>query len=445
MLVPIVKFVAFTLVPVLVMIWTTSPDLWSRISYSFQHVGTNSYYASGPTPLPPPSEDPVVLAQEKGWTSKGTPQARHLASWWNALDGLGFLLSLSFHCVLSVDTTSSGHPSFPLDGVLVDSSPRMGAKLKQGKIKVSSFVRIDNSSSLETRAQEQKSNPDPGFLWATGPVDRRTARPRFSGIEPTQADTKNVGPCNETSQTKEIIAPNGRLITAPNGGTDLATISFMNLKSTPATNQEPNQKRGTGQWPGPMTTTLKQDNQTQAPSPWSGPFQCPDEPLMENANLRSPAPPPSVFPPTGVPFGSIHFTNYLLKSEYKEYTPEKILKLDPLARIQSAIRYNQQGLGKFNYLPAYNLPMELPVTPKPMPASSPNLPTDHSGKLFGIAYITLTGVIDTIILAAGPWSWVRKSASYLLKLAPLLWWTFPAKTWPKLPLKRQASCLRLDP
>ncbi|KAJ9081665.1 hypothetical protein DSO57_1012333 [Entomophthora muscae] len=71
--------------------------------------------------------------------------------------------------------------------------------------------------------------------------------------------------------------------------------------------------------------------------------------------------------------------------------------------------------------------MEPPVTPKPMPTSLPDLPTDHSGKLFGIVYIPLTGVIDTITLAAGLWSWVGKSASYLLKLAPLLWWALPAK------------------
>ncbi|KAJ9083105.1 hypothetical protein DSO57_1038014 [Entomophthora muscae] len=83
---------------------------------------------------------------------------------------------------------------------------------------------------------------------------------------------------------------------------------------------------------------------------------------------------------------------------------------------------------KFNYLPAYNIHMELPVAPKPMPASLPDLPTDHTGKLFGIVYIILTGVIDTIIPAAGPWSWVGKSASYLFKLAPLLWWALPAKT-----------------
>ncbi|KAJ9074366.1 hypothetical protein DSO57_1007215 [Entomophthora muscae] len=155
---------------------------------------------------------------------------------------------------------------------------------------------------------------------------------------------------------------------------------------------------------------------------------------------RSPSPPaplPAVFCPPGAPFGAVHFTDYPLKPKYKDYTPEKIIELDPLARIQSAVRYNRQGLwifstpklfrGKFNYLPAYNVYMEPPVTPKPMPASSPNLPTNHTSKLFGIVYITLTGVVDTIVPAAGLWSWLGKSASYLLKLAPLLWWALPAK------------------
>ncbi|KAJ9061403.1 hypothetical protein DSO57_1021047 [Entomophthora muscae] len=165
-------------------------------------------------------------------------------------------------------------------------------------------------------------------------------------------------------------------------------------------------------------------------------------------SLRShgpPAPLPAVFCPPGVPFGPVHFTDYPLKSEYKLYTLEKILELNPLACIQSTIRYNRQGLwifstpklfrGKFNYLPAYDLSMEPSVTPKPMPAYAPGLPTNHTGKLFGIVYITLTGVIDTIIPAAGPWSWVGKSALYLLKLATLLWWELPTKTWHKLPLE----------
>ncbi|KAJ9086634.1 hypothetical protein DSO57_1001916 [Entomophthora muscae] len=118
-------------------------------------------------------------------------------------------------------------------------------------------VRIDSSSSLETWAREQELNPDPRSPWAAGPVDQRTAHLRFSGIESLQAEAKNVGPCSETGQTKEIIAPNGRPITAPNRGTEAATISFMNFKSTPVANQEPSPGRGTGLRPNLMTTTLK--------------------------------------------------------------------------------------------------------------------------------------------------------------------------------------------
>ncbi|KAJ9066732.1 hypothetical protein DSO57_1006659 [Entomophthora muscae] len=130
-------------------------------------------------------------------------------------------------------------------------------------------------------------------------------------------------------------------------------------------------------------------------------------------NSRSSGPPallPAVYCPPGAPFGPVHFTDYPLKPKYKGYTPEKILKLDPLACIQSAIRYNRQGLVKFNYLPAYNIHMNPPMIPKYIPAYLPDLPTDHTSKIFGIVYITLTGAIDTIIPAASLWFWVGKSA-----------------------------------
>ncbi|KAJ9087196.1 hypothetical protein DSO57_1035527 [Entomophthora muscae] len=71
--------------------------------------------------------------------------------------------------------------------------------------------------------------------------------------------------------------------------------------------------------------------------------------------------------------------------------------------------------------------MEPHVIPKPIPASLPNLPTNHTSKLFGIVYITLTGKIDTTIPAAGLLSWVGKFVSYLFNLAPLLWWALAAK------------------
>ncbi|KAJ9050501.1 hypothetical protein DSO57_1013954 [Entomophthora muscae] len=69
--------------------------------------------------------------------------------------------------------------------------------------------------------------------------------------------------------------------------------------------------------------------------------------------------------------------------------------------------------------------MEPPVTPKPMPPFAAELPLDHINKLFGIVYITLMGLIDTIVPTAGPQSWVEKSMSYLIKLAPILRWAMP--------------------
>ncbi|KAJ9071852.1 hypothetical protein DSO57_1033067 [Entomophthora muscae] len=56
---------------------------------------------------------------------------------------------------------------------------------------------------------------------------------------------------------------------------------------------------------------------------------------------RSPglnAPLPAVYCPPGSPFGSVHFMEYPLNPEYKEYILEKILEQDPLACVISAAR-----------------------------------------------------------------------------------------------------------
>ncbi|KAJ9089893.1 hypothetical protein DSO57_1008294 [Entomophthora muscae] len=139
----------------------------------------------------------------------------------------------------------------------------------------------------------------------------------------------------------------------------------------------------------------------------------------------------------GAPFGPVHFMEYPLKPKYRDYT-NNILAWDPLAGITEKTRYNQEGpwyitkpglfRDKYNFLPAYQIDMEPPVTPKPMPASANKLPLGHTNKLFGIVYITLTGVIDTIVPAAGPWLWLGKSMSYLIKLAPILWWALPTQS-----------------
>ncbi|KAJ9088258.1 hypothetical protein DSO57_1024946 [Entomophthora muscae] len=162
-------------------------------------------------------------------------------------------------------------------------------------------VRIDNSPPLEPQAQEQELNPEPGFSQAARPMDCRTACSRFSGVKPLQADTEDNGLSSDTNQVKEIIALSEASIMTPNGGNQATTISFMSLKSSPATNQEPTQGRGTGLQPGPMTTMLEQNNQvaklgvttnesTPRPSaillpldpspqfPWPCLSQCPDDP-----------------------------------------------------------------------------------------------------------------------------------------------------------------------
>ncbi|KAJ9080784.1 hypothetical protein DSO57_1021331 [Entomophthora muscae] len=161
-------------------------------------------------------------------------------------------------------------------------------------------VRIDNSPPPKPQAQEQESNLEPGSPQAAGLMDCGTACPHFSGVKPLQADAEDDGPSSETDQAKEIIALIGVPITTPNGGAKATTISFMSLKSSQETNQEPTQERGTGLQPGPMTTTLKQDNQvaksrfltnerTPGPStillpldpstqfPWPCLSQCPDD------------------------------------------------------------------------------------------------------------------------------------------------------------------------
>ncbi|KAJ9062209.1 hypothetical protein DSO57_1013076 [Entomophthora muscae] len=169
------------------------------------------------------------------------------------------------------------------------------------------YVKIDNSSPLETQAWEQNSNPGPGSLRAVGPMDCWAAHPCFLGIKPLQAEAPVNSQSQNTNISPTIVAPKEDLFELPNEGRDGAYVSFMSLKSSQATNQQPTQERGTGPQPGYMTTTLKQDNQvaksriltnernpglsailllsdlsTQFPQP-SFP-QCPDKP-MENVKF----------------------------------------------------------------------------------------------------------------------------------------------------------------
>ncbi|KAJ9053885.1 hypothetical protein DSO57_1020055 [Entomophthora muscae] len=71
--------------------------------------------------------------------------------------------------------------------------------------------------------------------------------------------------------------------------------------------------------------------------------------------------------------------------------------------------------------------MTLPLTPRPdRPLEPPAAAKTTSTQMFGVLYITLTGLADSMIPNSGPWSLLRQSASYIIKLAPILWWALPA-------------------
>ncbi|KAJ9072267.1 hypothetical protein DSO57_1029341 [Entomophthora muscae] len=81
--------------------------------------------------------------------------------------------------------------------------------------------------------------------------------------------------------------------------------------------------------------------------------------------------------------------------------------------------------------------MTPPLTPRPdCPLEPPAAAETTSTQLFGVLYITLTGLVDSMVPNSGPWSFLGQSTSYIIKLAPILWWALPtglAVPHPKLP------------
>ncbi|KAJ9075139.1 hypothetical protein DSO57_1039010 [Entomophthora muscae] len=157
--------------------------------------------------------------------------------------------------------------------------------------------------------------------------------------------------------------------------------------------------------------------------------------------------PQALYRPPGAPFGPVHFTEYPPNPAYSEYNLEAILIANSLARTRSTKYIGHKGKrieippllfkDKYNYLPAYFVPMNLPLTPRPdCSLGTPTAAEATSSQLFGVLYITLTGLVDSMVPNSGPWSLFGQSVSYIIKLAPILWWALPASSaapHPKLP------------
>ncbi|KAJ9061310.1 hypothetical protein DSO57_1021882 [Entomophthora muscae] len=82
--------------------------------------------------------------------------------------------------------------------------------------------------------------------------------------------------------------------------------------------------------------------------------------------------------------------------------------------------------------------MTLPLTPQPnRPQESMVANESVLKQLFGVIYITLTGLVDSMVPSNGPWAILDKSLSYIVKLAPIIWQAIPSGPADHLPANSQ--------
>ncbi|KAJ9054818.1 hypothetical protein DSO57_1010232 [Entomophthora muscae] len=147
--------------------------------------------------------------------------------------------------------------------------------------------------------------------------------------------------------------------------------------------------------------------------------------------------------PPNASFDPVHFTEYPANPDHKPWTledlqwytrPNALKEPYQIVCDSKAITiYPLIFSRKYNNPAAYLVPMELPPTPKPTISTPPTSDaTGHSIQFLGVLYLVLTGLINSALLAAGPWAVAGKALSYLVKLGPIIWWdmTVPALTPP---------------
>ncbi|KAJ9080013.1 hypothetical protein DSO57_1029542 [Entomophthora muscae] len=130
-------------------------------------------------------------------------------------------------------------------------------------------------------------------------------------------------------------------------------------------------------------------------------------PIQETADQ-----PPKFYYPPGAPFGPVHFTKYPTNPVYLKFTLEEILIYNPEARTRETETIYREGTkitippllfcNKYNYLPTYLVPMKPPLTPQPNCLQESVAANEFtSTQIFGVMYITLTGLIDSMHQSCG--------------------------------------------
>ncbi|KAJ9064630.1 hypothetical protein DSO57_1028398 [Entomophthora muscae] len=147
--------------------------------------------------------------------------------------------------------------------------------------------------------------------------------------------------------------------------------------------------------------------------------------------------PPKLYRPPGAPCSPAQFTEYSPNPDYSEFILKEILIHNPEACTRETELISPEGTwitippllfcDKYNYLPAYLVPMTPPLTPQPNHLQASVATSEStSTQIFVVMYITLTGLIDYMVPTSKPWAILGKSLSYIVKLAPILWWALPS-------------------
>ncbi|KAJ9078505.1 hypothetical protein DSO57_1005946 [Entomophthora muscae] len=116
-------------------------------------------------------------------------------------------------------------------------------------------------------------------------------------------------------------------------------------------------------------------------------------------------PPQALYCLPRAPFGPVHFTEYPPNPAYSEYGLETILIANSLARTRETKYIGHKGKrikippllfkDKYNYLPAYFVPMTPPLTLRPNHLMEPNAAAETTSiQLFVVLYITFVEVLD---------------------------------------------------
>ncbi|KAJ9068776.1 hypothetical protein DSO57_1025248, partial [Entomophthora muscae] len=122
--------------------------------------------------------------------------------------------------------------------------------------------------------------------------------------------------------------------------------------------------------------------------------------------------------------GPVHFTEYPPKPVYLEFTLEEILIYDPEARTRETETVYREGTkiiiapllfcNKYNYFPTYSVPMTPSLTLQ-LNCLQESIAANKStsNQIFGVMYITLTGLIDSMVPTSGPWALLGKLLSFI--------------------------------